>query len=176
MLVLYGSATGNAEALAQALSARGLDGYGVLPAGVRPEAGALTRNWTAPGVLDARRAHGAGLAARLAASGTELEDLPLQMIAAASNIAATEPRVAATDSGQAQATVETARGPLTHRVTIAAGRVSACATEAPTEANFAVHGPVAAGLIGAPLDPVAAELHVLAIDPCVGCVVEVQDA
>jgi uptake hydrogenase large subunit len=35
--------------------------------------------------------------------------------------------------------------------------------------NFAPTGPVATGLIGARADLLAAELHVLAIDPCVAC-------
>ena len=48
-------------------------------------------------------------------------------------------------------------------------------TEAPTEANFAPGGAAEAGLKGAAADARAAELHVLAIDPCVAAVVEIAE-
>ncbi|GKY89498.1 hypothetical protein [Sinisalibacter aestuarii] len=161
--------------LAEALAARGIEGYGALPGAMAPEAGAFARNWEAPRVAALREAHGAGLAARLAASRAELEDLPLQMLAALNRIAATPARSARRDTGDGMARVETARGPLTHRQRLSDGVVVACATEAPTEANFAPGGPVAAGLRGAPLDAVAAELHLLAIDPCVACSIELAE-
>jgi uptake hydrogenase large subunit len=161
--------------LAKALTARGLNDYGALPPGRAAEAGALARCWEAPRVASARAAHGVGLAARLAAGRAELDDLPLQMIAALGRIAPAGPRSAPRQDGQGAATVETARGPLTHSVTISDGVVTACRTAAPTEANFTADGPVAAGLGDAAPDPVAAELHVLAVDPCVGCTVEIVD-
>ena len=79
-------------------------------------------------------------------------------------------------SGEGAATVETARGPLTHEVEIRDLRVTRCRTTAPTERNFAPGGPVAAGLQGAPLDLLAAELHILAIDPCVAASVDLAPA
>lgn len=162
--------------LATALEVRGREGFGALPEGMAPEAGALSRNWDARKVAAARAAHGAGLAARLAASAEDLARLPLEMIAALAGVEATPARAAPRRSGAGAATVETARGPLTHRIEIKDGVVVSCETEAPTEANFAPGGPAAAGLVGAVLDPGAAELHLLAIDPCVGCEVEVADA
>ncbi|GGD43477.1 hypothetical protein [Sinisalibacter lacisalsi] len=159
-------------ALAEALAARGIEGFGALAPGQGPEAGALSRNWDSPAVAALRARHGAGLAVRLAASRHDLEALPDALAAALARVAETPPRPATRDTGRGAATVETARGPLTHRVEIADGIVTACETEAPTEANFTARGPVATGLTGAPLDPVAAELHVLAIDPCVACSVE----
>ena len=162
--------------LGAALAARGLESFGALPEGLAPEAGALSRNWLAPKVAAARAAHGAGLAARLAASAEDLAGLPLAMIAALARVEATPARTAPRASGQGAARVETARGPLTHRVAIAAGIVTGYETEAPTEANFAAEGPAARGLIGAPLDAGAAELHLLAVDPCVACEVEIGHA
>jgi uptake hydrogenase large subunit len=164
------------EALAGAIAARGIEGFGALAPGQGPEAGALWRNWDAPAVAEARARHGAGLAARLAAARHDLTILPGQLAAALARVAETPPRPALRATGAGEATVETARGPLTHRVEIVDGIVTACATEAPTEANFTPQGPVATGLIGAPLDPVAAELHVLAIDPCVACTVDFAGA
>lgn len=158
--------------LAKALAARGIEGFGPLASGQGPEAGALSRNWDAPAVAEARARHGAGLATRLAASRHDLARLTVALSDALARVTQSPPRPATRQTGQGEATVETARGPLTHRVEIADGIVTACETEAPTEANFAAHGPVASGLIGAPLDAVAAELHVLAIDPCVACSIE----
>ncbi len=162
--------------LAGALAARGLEGYGALPEAMPPEAGALARNWDAGPVAEARAAHGVGLAARLEASRAELSLLPLMMIEALDRIVPEPARAPARLSGMGDAVVETARGPLTHRLTLADGIVTACVTEAPTEANFAPQGPAAAGLIGAPADALAAELHVLAVDPCVAASVEMIDA
>lgn len=162
--------------LAAALADRGLEAYGAMPEGMAPELGALSRTWDHETILAARRAHGAGLAARLEASRAEISLLPLMMLEALAAIVPEPAREAARASGQGEAVVETARGPLTHRLTVDNGLVSACVTEAPTEANFAPDGPAVAGLIGAPADLVAAELHVLAIDPCVAAVVEIADA
>lgn len=162
--------------LAAALAARGIEGYGALPAGVSPEYGVLSAWWDSPGVARARAAHGAGLAARLAAAETALATLPGEIRADLAEVGPAPPRPASRDSGDGAATVETARGPLTHRVRVERGRVAWCRTEAPTEPNFAPQGPVAAGLIGAAADPVAAELHILAIDACVACRVELAPA
>jgi coenzyme F420-reducing hydrogenase alpha subunit len=159
--------------LAVELEARALLGYGALPVGQPPEAGALARRWNTPAVIAARAAHGAGLGARLAASQEELAALPSAMRAALDRTRPAPSRSATRDSGQGAAMVETARGPLRHAMNVEAGIVTACRTEAPTEENFSDHGPVARGLHGAKPDPVAAELHVLAIDPCVACTVEI---
>jgi len=160
------------EVLAKALAARGIESFGALASGQGPEAGALSRNWDAAAVAEACARHGAGLAARLAAARHDLAILPFALADALAQVSQTPPRPPARQTGQGAATVETARGPLTHRVAITGGVVTACETEAPTEANFTPHGPVASGLSGAPLDAVAAELHVLAIDPCVACSIE----
>ena len=160
------------EVLAKALAARGIESFGALASGQGPEAGALSRNWDAAAVAEACARHGAGLAARLAAARHDLAILPFALADALAQVSQTPPRLPARQTGQGAATVETARGPLTHRVAITGGVVTACETEAPTEANFTPHGPVASGLSGAPLDAVAAELHVLAIDPCVACSIE----
>lgn len=119
---------------------------------------------------------GMGLSARLAASAETLAGLPGQIADALAQVTPTEARIPPRSSGEGAATVETARGPLTHRVRVDDGIVTDCETDAPTEANFAPGGPVVTGLTGQALDPVAAELHVFAIDPCVACSVEVQDA
>lgn len=160
--------------LSETLQARGLEGFGALPDGMPPDVGAFARNWDVTAVQSARAVHGAGLAARLAASRADLAALPLEMIATYGHVTPAARQPIPIGSGTATATVETARGPLTHKVEITDGVVTACATEAPTEANFTADGPVAAGLSGAPLDAVAAELHILAIDPCVGCSVEID--
>lgn len=163
-------------ALAEALAGRGLDAFGALPDGMAPEAGALARTWDHETVATIRAAHGAGLAARLAASRAELSLLPLMMIEALDAIVPEPARDPARDSGEGEAVVETARGPLTHRLTVTGGVVAGFTIDAPTEANFATGGPVEAGLLGAAPDPLAAELHVLAIDPCVAATVEIDGA
>ncbi len=155
--------------LAQALAERGWEGYGALPEGMAPEVGSFARQWEA--VAEPRAAHGPGLAARLHAAAADFTAIAAEMRV---RLAATGPvpeRAPSRQSGAGEATVETARGPLHHRMTVTDGIVTACQTEAPTEENFAADGPVAAGLLGAPADLVAAELHLLAIDPCVGCTV-----
>lgn len=164
------------EDLTRALKERGLEAYGALPEGAAPEAGALARHWDAPAVAGVRAAHGAGLAARLAASAEDLRILPGEMRAALAAVTPAEPRAPARRSGAGEAIVETARGPLFHRLELRDGRVHRCRTFAPTEANFAPDGPLALGLTGAALDPLAAGLALLAIDPCVAADLEVADA
>lgn len=162
--------------LVHALADLGLCGYGALPEGIAPEAGALSRCWNLAPVAAARAAHGAGLAARLAAARAELARLPSRMIETLDGIAPETARAPSRQSGQGEAVVETARGPLAHRLSVDGGIVTGCATEAPTEANFAPGGPAVAGLVGQPASLLAAELHVLAIDPCVAVAVEIDDA
>ncbi|RME18569.1 MAG: hypothetical protein D6801_01120, partial [Alphaproteobacteria bacterium] len=160
-------------ALARALAEAGLEGYGALPEGAAPEAGALARGWDVPEVAAARAAHGAGLAARLAASRHELLALPGRMAEALAAIEPAPARAAKRADGPGRAVVETARGPLTHALRLTAGRVADYSTAAPTEVNFAPRGPALAGLSGARAEARAAELHMIAIDPCVACRVEI---
>lgn len=164
--------------LAPALSAAGLDGFGALPDGMAPEQGALARQWDAPPVAARRADHGAGLAARLAAGLVELTALPAAMRGALARLAPVHDAALAPADGSGAATVETARGPLTHQVEAEAGVIAACRIDAPTEANFRPGGPVEAGLVGAGTEDLdrAARLHLLAIDPCVEFVLEVSDA
>ncbi|MCB1328532.1 MAG: hypothetical protein KDK28_03330 [Maritimibacter sp.] len=162
--------------LTAALADRGWEGYGALPDGAAPEQGVLATYWDAPAVAQTRAAHGAGLAARLAAAEVALTVLPGEIATDLAAQRACPTRPPERDAGHAAATVETARGPLTHLVRIEGGQVAHCRTEAPTEMNFTSDGPVAAGLVGAVADPVAAELHVLAIDPCVAARVELAPA
>ena len=105
-----------------------------------------------------------------------MHDLPGRIAAALARVTRTGARIPPRRTGEGAATVETARGLLTHRVRVERGIVTACQTFAPTDANFAPDGPVVTGLTGQPLDPVAARLHVFAIDPCVACSVEVANA
>lgn len=160
--------------LAAALHARGLEGYGVLPEGCAPEEGALARQWHHESVVQVRASHGAGLAARLEAARAEVALLPLMMLDVVAGVTPEPERAPTRTSGAGQARVETARGGLTHRLSLKDGIVAACTIEAPTEANFAADGPAARGLIGARADALGAELHVLAIDPCVAASVDVS--
>jgi len=84
-------------------------------------------------------------------------------------------------AGEGFATVETARGVLAHRVRIADGRIDAWDIVAPTEWNFHPRGAAARGLAtlaGRDRAELAqrARIAVTALDPCVACRVEVDDA
>jgi coenzyme F420-reducing hydrogenase alpha subunit len=183
--VLHG---GLADQLRWAVAELHLEGFGAVADtqkykdGATHEDGALTRHWDAAQVLSARHAHGLGLLARLEARLADMAFLPQALSEAAAALASGAAAGASSvASGEGQASVETARGKLTHSVTVKDGLITAYAIEAPTDANFAQGGPVAAGLVGADASNVAAlcraaELHVLAIDPCVNCVLEVNHA
>jgi hypothetical protein len=158
--------------LRQELARLGLEGFGALPEGMDPEEGAFARQWDDERTAEARAAYGPGLAARLEASLTDLLALPGWLLAGVSAVSASEERAPARNSGMGMSEVETARGRLVHRVSVTDGLVSSCELSAPTEANFRPGGPVTAGLIGADAKDrarleLAAQLHVLAIDPCV---------
>lgn len=146
------------------------------------EDGALRRRIKTPGVQGAIKSYGAGLRARLEARLEDLSRLPDEMILSAEGLCAAGPSITQPGKdGQGQACVETARGPLTHHVILQDGLIKAYDIVAPTDANFAIHGPVVSGLMGADASNVAAlmraaELHVMAIDPCVDCTVEVSHA
>jgi len=148
----------------------GWQGFGALPGNTAPEQGALSRCWNAPAVIAARQEFGAGLLARLEAGFCDLEQSLKDMRAALTKVeGVVVAPVWSGDDGTGQATVETARGALSHKVAIRQGKIASYQISAPTEANFAPGGPVVAGLLGAREEKIesAARLHVLAIDPCV---------
>ena len=172
-----------ADKLRAALAKARLEGFGAAES-VREEdeIGALKRQWRAAAVAGARAAHGSGLLARLEArladvfvllgdldvalSETHMSDAPVQSAAA---------------DGTGRACVETARGPLTHSVTLKDGVVQQYVIDAPTDVNFAPDGVVARGLLDAAGGDeahlkAAAELFALAVDPCVACHLEVDHA
>lgn len=163
------------------LARLGLEGFGALPEGMTPEEGAFTRQWDDEGTAAARAAHGPGLAARLEAGLADLFTLPGWLLANITAIETVGDRMPARDAGTGTAVVETARGRLTHRLSVAGEQVEECEILAPTEANFRAGGPVAAGLIGTDASDrarleLAAHLHVIAIDPCVAFTLELADA
>jgi coenzyme F420-reducing hydrogenase alpha subunit len=83
--------------------------------------------------------------------------------------------------GEGLAAVQTARGLLLHRARVRDGRVADYQIVAPTEWNFHPDGPLARGLAGMAADDGdtlarRARLAVQALDPCVGCTIEVTHA
>jgi coenzyme F420-reducing hydrogenase alpha subunit len=175
---------GLADRLRQAVADQGLDDFGRLMNGAVAlrEDGAVNRRWGDVRVKSVRDAHGLGLATRLEARVADLSALPYEMLEVAKVLGPGEAynsEVMADGVGAAE--VQTARGALSHTVTLKGGLVASYGIDAPTDANFAPDGPVAAGLLGADaidMDDLmrAAELHVMAIDPCVECKVEVDHA
>lgn len=144
-----------ARQLRHALADAGLRDFG------GPDTGLLAR-------LDARLAMMAVLPARMrtALDGAAPGDTPV-------------PDAPKTD-GSGAATVETARGPLTHSARVAGGVIADYEIHAPTDDNFLPGGPVAQGLLGADATAPdafrrAAELHVLAADPCVRFTLEIGE-
>ena len=172
---------GLAAQLRDGIAAAGLDGFGALPMNATPEAGALSRQWHNPEVNSLRK-NGAGLAARLAASLADLNEIASALSLASATLASDHPKTLPhVIFGSGDATVMTARGPLKHAVTLRDGVYAAYEINAPTEGNFAPNGPVVAGLIGADATDAAAltkaaMLHILAIDPCIRYSVEVDHA
>jgi coenzyme F420-reducing hydrogenase alpha subunit len=82
-------------------------------------------------------------------------------------------------AGHGNSQIETARGALHHRISIQNNLITDYQITAPTDANFLPGGPVSTGLIGAlATDNLAraAELHVLAVDPCVEVEVRISHA
>lgn len=173
---------GLADGLRQALSDKSIQGFGALSPNDPLEQGALMRNWDHPAVSRLRQAWGGGLAARLEAGLCELREITEAIVDLQAKL---EPdqgiAVAPIRDGSGEATVETVRGALTHKVSIHDGLISACEITAPTEANFAADGAIERGIIGSDATDIAAlklaaELHVLAVDPCVAFSVEIGDA
>ncbi len=80
--------------------------------------------------------------------------------------------------GKGQGSVQTARGTLTHTLTIRNAHIAAWQAEAPTDRNFAPGGPVeiaAAQLVPGPSLDHDARWLVAAFDPCVPCAVTVKE-
>ncbi len=69
------------------------------------------------------------------------------------------------DGGDPDDTIQTARGPLSHHVTLDDGRIKHWRTKAPTDLNFAPDGPAARELTGI-TDPRLARWIIAAYDPC----------
>lgn len=173
---------GLADQLRHALAQFRIEGFGAGAVPGNHEDGALSRRWDDERVRKARHGHGLGLLARLEARLADMVCLPKDMSQAAATLASGEAAEVPSDaSGTGCAVVETARGKLEHRVTLKDGLITSYAIAAPTDINFAPDGPVAMGLMGVDASQEdamrrAAELHVLAVDPCVGCTVEVRHA
>ncbi len=145
------------------------------------ETGALARMCGKPMVsaIDARHGHAVvtRMLARLVELATLLEEistdrgggdiLPIQAFALAAN--------------EGLAAAQTARGLLLHRVRLAGPTVASYQIVAPTEWNFHPAGPLVSGLSGLSANDEAelsrgARLAVQALDPCVGCRIEIGHA
>lgn len=139
------------------------------------EAGALARCWTHPLIAALRAEHGNGLLVRLTARAIECAALVAELRDQARTVSAGHPDTPGLESasGSGLGIVECARGRLTHWLAIAEGRVSDYRILAPTEWNFHPEGPLARGLAGMRVKSGARvhraiELLVMALDPCVG--------
>lgn len=174
-------AGGMAEAMLNRLRGLGLRSFGALAPGGAPEQGALMRNWGTAPVSAAREKDGAGLAMRLAAGIIDMQSLAHELDRAVRTVDADTPAPVALSDGVGQSDVETARGMLRHQVQVQSGHFKSYQIDAPTEANFRPDGPVVQGLLGADASDItalarAAELHIMAIDPCVEFRVEIEHA
>jgi coenzyme F420-reducing hydrogenase alpha subunit len=180
--VLRDDGDGLAEQLRRAVSCVHLQSFGALSDEAKREDGALIRRWNDARVREARDVYGLGLRARLEARLADMTALLQEMAEVAQGLKsgkAFDQKVR--DSGVGEARVQTARGMLTHSVTVKDGLIAEYVIDAPTDVNFAPDGPVAMGLLGADATDsgtlmCAAELHVLAIDPCVRFAVEIRHA
>jgi hypothetical protein len=143
--------------------------------GTPRESSPLTRHLEAPLIEDMAGRFGNGILTRLAAQLLEVARLvkvEAGEVETRDRLSGrpTAPKVAA---GVGLAQVSAARGLLTHRVQVAAGRVEDYRILAPTEWNFHPHGVVVAGLddLRSRLDsdelgPLT-RLFIAAVDPCV---------
>jgi len=173
---------GLAQKIRDALRAGKFESIGALKAGAGPEDGAFRRQHEAPAVQEVCDRSGPGLAARLEARLVELAALPGEIVATLDAVAGDGASVSIpcrNNSGWFE--VETVRGRLSHRVSLNGDNIATYDINAPTRYNFREDGPVAAGLTGLSRDDDsalirAAELHVLAIDPCVQFQVELSHA
>lgn len=150
--------------------------------GAPAETGALARLQAHPVVAAMRARHGNAVPARMVARLAELAQLVLRVAGRAQG--GGEPRwVDALSLGASAGlgVVQTARGLLLHRASVDEGRVVAYRIVAPTEWNFHPAGALVRGLEGVDAtdgDALVrdARLAVQALDPCVGCRVEVAHA
>ena len=146
------------------------------------ETGPLARVRRHPLVAALADRDGHTAAARMVARLVDLA-LLLGRLAGSSRARSAEPLVTALALGEREglAAVQTARGLLVHRARLARGRVAAYSIVAPTEWNFHPKGALARGLAGAAADSEdglrhLARLAVHALDPCVGCRIEIGHA
>jgi len=170
------------ERMLDRLDELGLNDFGALVEGAAPELGALSRHWDSAAVSQVRQRHGAGLRARLVARLEDLASIPVSLMEAAEHLTTCAPAAPVRKRhGEGVATVETARGPLMHRVAIKNEHVHDYEIAATMDAHFAQDSELTKGLIAADSGDVealkrAVQLHMLAIDPCVQCELVVQDA
>lgn len=164
--------------LIETLSGLQLMSFGTLPASMPPEGGSLSRMWNTAEVSAIRQSHGTGLGARLVAARRDLDEQIGTMAASLGRVRPFPGQTFTGGSGTGSTIVETARGPLRHDVSLQDGSVAHYRISAPTEENFRPHGPVEAGLIGAPVADLDrnTRLHVMAIDPCVEFDLEIKHA
>ncbi len=138
--------------------------------GMPTEVGALAAK-RHPLIADALSDWGPTLATRLLAAALDASVVAKRLLAALDELSDDDPVAAdLTQTGRGAAVVETARGPLAYCIDVAAGRVEAMRSVAPTEWNFHANGPFMAALIAAPRvpDPLfAARLLAASFDPCV---------
>jgi hypothetical protein len=150
--------------------------------GVPVETGALARTSAHPLVAAFRARDGNTVPARMVARLTELA----MLVGGLSGAGAQGEGARWVDAvplapGEGLAAVQTARGLLLHRASVADAHVTGYQIVAPTEWNFHPGGPLVRGLegAGAPDEAVLvrhALLAVQALDPCVRCQVEVASA
>jgi len=151
-------------------------------AGTPVETGALARRRDHPLVAALAAQYGHAVVTRIVARMAELALLLLELAGSAPRPDAL-PRVqlCPLDTDEGLAAVETARGLLLHRARLRNGRVADYQIVAPTEWNFHPEGALTRGLVGlaandGPTLVRHARLAVHALDPCVGCQVEVGHA
>lgn len=150
--------------------------------GAPVETGALARMCSQPLVAAQVARHGNAVATRMVARLVELA-MTLEELAGSPG---TEPATARIQtlplgSGEGLAAVQTARGLLLHRARLADGQVMDYQIVAPTEWNFHPDGALVRGLSGLAVDDepaleLRARVAVQALDPCVGCRIEVGHA
>ncbi|WP_188261420.1 nickel-dependent hydrogenase large subunit [Azospirillum tabaci] len=148
--------------------------------GAPAHTGPLARQAAHPLVAALLARHGSGLAAHGAARLVELAGLAERLASRADRLTDAEPApgTGTARHGAGSGVVETARGRLAHWLRLEDGRIADYRIVAPTEWNFAADGPLAQGLAGVEADGALAErtaLLVAALDPCVACVVTIQD-
>lgn len=150
--------------------------------GLPVETGALSRVRSQPLVAAVAARSGNSVATRMVARLTELAIL-LQALAGSSadEYPASWVQAIALAPGEGLGAVQTARGLLLHRASVADGRIADYRIVAPTEWNFHPEGALVCGLRGLVTDDGAtleqkARLAVQALDPCVACAIEVGHA